>query len=211
MHPWTKIVNGNIEEKQATICFMCLQLTPLNSNEVKNKFKKHMTKAHSATCPMEKLAEMCAEAEEKEEREGLNLNDIIEEERERQEAAMRKRAESGGLMRMFRRKQEVTEPEIQDIIHLECFLCQGTWTGSKKDELEKHLDKDHKVIFGIKEITDLSENQKDEVEVVTDEVAATAGDDDCQEEDNLLADPAPSEMRFDRETGERSASSIRKY
>ena len=83
MHPWTKIVNGNIEENQATICFMCLQLTPLNSNEVKNKLKKHMTKAHSATCAMEKLAEMCAEAEEKEEREGLNLNDIIEEEGER--------------------------------------------------------------------------------------------------------------------------------
>ena len=38
-----------------------------------------------------------------------------------------------------------------------------------------------------------------------------AGNDDCQEEDNLVADPAPSEMIFDRETGEHSASSIRKY
>ena len=70
------------------------------------------------------------------------------------------------------------EPEIQDIIQLECFLCQGKWTGSKKDELEKHLEKDHKVIFGIKEITDLSEKQTDEVEV-TEEVAASAGNDDC--------------------------------
>ena len=183
---------------------MCLELTPFNSNEVKNKFKKHMTKAHSATCPMEKLAEMCAEAEEKEEREGLNLNDIIEEERERQEAALKKRAESGGLMGMFRRKQEVTEPEIQVIIPLECFLCQGAWTGTNKEDLEKHLENDHKVIFGIKEIMELSRNQTDEAEV-TEEVAATAGDDDCQEEE----DPAPSEMRVERETGEGFATSIR--
>ena len=204
MHPWTKIVNGNIEEKQATICFMCLQLTPLNSNEVKNKFKKHMTKAHSATCAMEKLAEMCAEAEEKEEREGLNLNDIIEEERERQEAAMKKRAESGGLMGIFRRKQEVTQPEIQDIIHLECFLCQGGWTGTNKKDFEKHLEIYHKAIFGIKEITKLSGNPTDESEVT--EVAATEGDDDNQEEE----DPAPSEIRVERETGaEDFATSIR--
>ena len=198
MHPWKKIVDGNTEEKmQETRCFMCLKLTPFNSNEAKNKFKKHMTKAHSATCPMETLAEMCAEAEEKEEREGLNINDIIEEERERQEAAMKKRAESGGLMGMFRRKQEVTEPEIHDIIPLECFLCQGAWTGTNRKDLEKHLEKDHKVIFGIKEITELSGNQSDESEV-TEEVAATAGDDDSQEEE----DPAPSEMSVERETGE---------
>ena len=204
MHPWKKIVNGNTKEKEATSCFMCLELIPFNSDETINKFQEHMTQAHSATCSMKKLAEMCAEAEEKEEREGLNLNDIIEEERERQEAAMKKRAESGGLMGMFRRKQEVTEREIQDTIPLECFLCQGAWTGKNKEELEKHLENDHKVIFGIKQITELSGNQTDESEV-TEEVAATAGDDDCQEEE----DPAPSAMRVERETGEGFATSIR--
>ena len=98
MHPWKKIVNGNTKEKEATSCFMCLELIPFNSDETINKFQEHMTQAHSATCSMKKLAEMCAEAEEKEEREGLNLNDIIKEERERQEAAMKRRSESGGLL-----------------------------------------------------------------------------------------------------------------
>ena len=98
---------------------------------------------------------------------------------------------------MFRRKQEVTEPEIQDTIPLKCFLCQGAWTGTNNKDLEKHLENDHKVIFGIKEITELSGNQTDEAEI-TEEVAATAGDDERQEEE----DPAPSEMRVERETGE---------
>ena len=43
--------------------------------------EKHMTKFHAATCPKDKLDEMCREAEEKQATEALNFDEIIEEER----------------------------------------------------------------------------------------------------------------------------------
>ena len=69
MHPWKKIIRGNIQEEKTTTCFMCLE-------RVTNiKFEKHMTKFHSATSI--KLEEMCRKAEEKQPTEGLNFDEII--------------------------------------------------------------------------------------------------------------------------------------
>ena len=56
---------------------MCLK------RETNIKFEKHTTKFHAATCPKNKLDELCREAEEKQAREGLNFDEIIEEEKER--------------------------------------------------------------------------------------------------------------------------------
>ena len=56
---------------------------------------------------------------------------------------------------MFRRKQE-PEQGTHNTISLKCFLCQGNWNGSNKEELRKHLEKDHKVVFQIKELIELS-------------------------------------------------------
>ena len=56
---------------------------------------------------------------------------------------------------MFRRKQE-PEQGTHNTISLKCFLCQGNYTGTNKDELRKHLEKDHKVVFQIKELIELS-------------------------------------------------------
>ena len=81
---------------------MCLEYIPC-SNGDKEKINEHIITVHCAECHVEKLAEMCGEAEEREEREGWSLDDIIEEERERREAAEKRRAESGGLMGMLRR------------------------------------------------------------------------------------------------------------
>ena len=169
---------------------MCVCRTEVSS------FQKHMTKAHFTTCAKEKLAEMCTEAEQREEREGLNLNDIIEEERERQE---KRKAKSEGLLGMFRRKQEITEPEleIQDTIPLECFLCQGAWTGATKDDLGRHLEKDHKVIFGIKLIIELSWNQIDEAEP-TETMDHTDKDDD--DVDFTVRQQAAEKENFKRES-----------
>ena len=44
---------------------------------------------------------MCREAEEREEREGWSLDDILKEERNRKEAEEKKRAESVGWMKVF--------------------------------------------------------------------------------------------------------------
>ena len=54
---------------------MCLK------RETNNKFEQHMTKVHAATCPNNKLVEMCREAEDKQPTEGLNFDEIIEEEK----------------------------------------------------------------------------------------------------------------------------------
>ena len=77
MHPWKKIIRGNTEVEETTTCFMCLMRVP------KTKFEKHMSKFHAATCPMDKLDEMCREAKEKLATEGLNFDEIIEEEKAR--------------------------------------------------------------------------------------------------------------------------------
>ena len=162
MHPWKQIIRGETKEETATItCFMCLKRTATNSK--KNKFKKHMTKIHSATCSMENLTQLCKDEEERLEREGWSVDDIIMEEAERREAEKK----TGG--------QEVTQPELgtQDII-LTCFLCQGAWTGVNKDDLQRHLEKDHKAIFKITELMELSVNKK------TDEAGATIDTEDTE-------------------------------
>ena len=140
---------------------MCLERTATNSE--KNKFKKHMTKIHSATCSMENLTQLCKDEEERLEREGWSVDDIILEEAERREA---EKKASGG--------QEVTQTELgtQDII-LTCFLCQGAWTGDNKDDLQRHLEKDHKAIFKISELMELSVNKKTDEAVATEATEAT--------------------------------------
>ena len=82
-------------------CFMCLEYVPCSDGDTE-KMTEHITTVHCAECHVEKLAEMCGEAEEREEREGWSLDDIIEEERERQDAEVKIRAESGGLMEMLK-------------------------------------------------------------------------------------------------------------
>ena len=149
---------------------MCLK------QETNSKFEKHMNKFHSATCQNMKLKEMCRKAEEKQTKEGLNFDEIIEEEKERQETLKKNRTEPGRLRRMFRRKQEqVTEPE-QGTCRLECFLCQGKWTGNNKEELVEHLEKGHKVVFKIKELIELSEGHPEELELAADEESQGEGE-----------------------------------
>ena len=166
MHPWKKIIRGNTEEEETTTCFMCLK-------RVNNlKYEKHMTKFHAATCPMARLDEMCREAEAEQATEGLNFDEIIEEEKERQETLKKKRMKKCRLMEMCRKGQEqVTEPEqgTQDTISLKCFLCQGKWTGNSKEDLTEHLEKAHKVVFKIKELIKLSESQPEELDTAADE------------------------------------------
>ena len=73
------------------------------------KIIEHITKVHSAECHLETLVEMCVEAEEREGREGWSFDEIIEEERERREAAEKRRAELGGLMGMLRRQLGIND------------------------------------------------------------------------------------------------------
>ena len=67
---------------------------------------------------------------------------------------------------MFRMKKE-PEQGTNNTISLKCFLCQGNWTGTNKEELRKHLEKDHKVVFQIKELIELS--KPEELESASDE------------------------------------------
>ena len=192
MHPWKKIIRGNTQEEETTTCFMCLK------RETNLKYEKHMTKFHAATCPMARLDEMCREAEAEQATESLNFDEIIEEERKRQETLRKKRMETGGLMRMFRRRQErVTEPEqgTQDTISLKCFLCQGKWTGNSKEDLTEHLEKGHKVVFKIKELIELSESQPDELDTAADEESRG-------EEERLLTAASETETCVDTTSGD---------
>ena len=172
---------------------MCLKREP------NLKYEKHMTKFHSATCPMARLDEMCREAEAEQATEGLNFDDIIEEERKRQETLRKKRMETGGLTGMFRRRQDwVTEPEqgTQDIISLKCFLCQGKWTGNSKEELTEHLEKGHKVVFKIKELIELSERQPEEL------MDTAANEESRGEEERLLTVASETESGVDKTSGD---------
>lgn len=190
MHPWKKIIRGNIQEEETTTCFMCLK------RETNIKLEKHMSKFHAATCPNTKLEEMCREAEEKQPTESLNFDEIIEEEKERQETLKKKRMEPGRLGRMFRGKQErVTEPE-HGTCSLECFLCQGKWTGNNKEELEEHLEKGHKAVFKIKELIELSEGHPKELEPAADE------ENQGEAERLLTVAPETSETCVDTTSGE---------
>ena len=180
MHPWKKIIRGKTQVEETTTCFMCLKRV------TNTKLEKHMTKFHAATCPKEKLDEMCREADEKKATEGLNFDEIIEEEKERQETLKKKRM--GGLSGMFKWKQQPEQGD-QDTVSLKCFLCQGNWTGTDKQELTEHLENCHKVVFQIKKLIELSESQPDELE------PADAADED----ERLLAVP---DTIVDENTGE---------
>ena len=54
------------------------------------------------------------------------------------------------------------EPEqgTHNTISLKCFLCQGNWTGTNKEELREHLEQDHKVVFQINELIELSKPEE---------------------------------------------------
>ena len=167
MHPWRQIIRGGTQEEETMICFMCLEYIPSSDGDTE-KIKEHITTVHSAECNVEKLVEMCREAMEREEREGWNLDDIIEEERERREAAEKKRTESAGLIGILRRRLGNTDrPESDDgsnadyeSVECNCFLCQEKFFFNRI-VYNKHLETKHLVIFGLKEIREsVDENEK---------------------------------------------------
>ena len=142
---------------------MCLEFLTCFDGD-KEKIKEHITTVHCAECNVEKLAEMCGEVEEREEREGWSLDDIIEEERERREAAEKRRAESGGLMGMLRRQLGKTEYRDSvagsnadpENVESDCFMCkENLYLDS--NVYNKHLEEKHTVIFGLKEIRESGE------------------------------------------------------
>ena len=153
MHPWKIIIRGKTEEIKTTTCFICLERIPCSDDDI--ELKLHLFNDHSAKVHLKELVVMCIEAEEIEEREGWSLDDILEEERDRREAEEKKRAESGGLMGMFWRKKRT--PECLDNIaealinEVDCFLCQEKLI-VKSCEYDQHLEKQHGVIFGLKEL-----------------------------------------------------------
>ena len=149
-------------EEKTTVCILCLERIP-NSKENQENLKKHMTTVHSADCLNETLAMMCLDAERREEREGLRLGDIIEEERMRREAKEKKRAESKGLINHFRRKKELEDLVIGNMekVLIKCFICQMNMENGTKS-LEKHLEDYHKMFFGVKEV--LKRNKHEEQE-----------------------------------------------
>ena len=161
MHPWKIIIRGKTEEIKTTTCFICLERIPCSDDDI--ELKLHLFNDHSAKVHLKELVVMCIEAEEIEEREGWSLDDILEEERDRREAEEKKRAESGGLMGMFWRKKRT--PECLDNIaealinEVDCFLCQEKLI-VKSCEYDKHLENQHGVIFGLKEIMKAGERDK---------------------------------------------------
>ena len=158
MHPWKNIIKRDTEEFDTKACFICLERIPSFDDD--RELKMHLFKVHFAKVHLKELAEMCKEAEEKENREGWNIDEILEEERERREAQERKRAESGGWMVMFRKKKipsECMDNEEAENNEVNCFLCQQIL---KSCEHNKHLEKQHGVIFGAKEIMKAGEKSQ---------------------------------------------------
>ena len=68
---------------------------------------------------------------------------------------------------MFRWSQD-PEQGTHNIISLKCFLCQGNWTGTNVEALTDHLEKEHKVVFKIKELIELSQTGELESAIDTD-------------------------------------------
>ena len=151
MHPWKKIIRGNIEDfgTKPKACFICLERIQDSDDEI--ELKLHLFKVHSVKVPLKELVEMCREAEEREEREGWSLDDILEEERDRREAEARERAKTGGWMGIFWRKKRTNEcfDNNEEVHEVDCFLCQDQL---KSCDYNKHLEKQHVVIFGVKDI-----------------------------------------------------------
>ena len=77
-------------------------------------------------------------------------------ERERKEAEARKRAESGWMGIFRKQKTGKTEAETDEVF---CFLCQEVIKGC---EYNIHLETQHRVLFGVKEIMNSSEKVEDE-------------------------------------------------
>ena len=152
MHPWKNIIKGKTEELETKTCFTCLKRIPCSDDDI--ELKLHLFNFHSANVHLKDLVEMCTEAEEKEKREGWNIDDILEEERDRREAQERKRAESEGFMVLFRKKKMpecLDNNEEAEIKEVDCFLCQEKLI-VKSCEYREHLEKQHGVLFGVKEI-----------------------------------------------------------
>ena len=151
MHPWKNITKGNTEELETKACFICLERIPCSDDDI--ELKQHIFKIHSARVHLRELVEICRKAEERQDREGWSIDDVLEEVRDRREADERKRAESGGWMWAFRWKKRTSDcldnnEEAEDS-ELDCFLCQKI---VKSCEYNKHLEKQHGVKFGGKEI-----------------------------------------------------------
>ena len=91
------------------------------------------------------------------------------------------------IYRLFRREQE-PEQGTHNTISLKCFLCQGNWTGTNIEALTDHLEKDHKVVFKIKELIELSKPEELEPTTTT------------EEEERLLT--VSSETSVDTKSGE---------
>ena len=149
MHPWKKIIRGNTEDLETKACFICLERIQDSDDDI--ELKLHLFKVHSVKVNLKELVEMCTEAEEREEREGWSLDDILEEERDRREAEAREIVKSGGWMGIFWWEKKTPECLDNDTeaYEVDCFLCQDQL---KSCEYNKHLEKQHVVIFGVKDI-----------------------------------------------------------
>ena len=187
MHPWKKIIRGCIKVLETKACFICLERIPCSDDDI--ELKLHLFKVHYVKVHLKELVVMCTEAEEREAREGWSIDDILEDERHRKESDKRKRAESGGwigiLSRLNKRTPECldnnTEAEINVV---DCFLCQEQLI-EKSCEYDKHLEKQHGVIFGAKEIkkaggkvesVPISEEYNNEIDPVEQTVNVTDAD-----------------------------------
>ena len=151
MHPWKNIINGNTEELTTKACFICLERIPFSDDDI--ELKLHLFKVHSVKFHLKELVWMCREAELREQREGWNIDEIFEEERDRRKAEGRTRAESGGWKVLFRKNTipECLDNEEAENIEVDCFLCKEK-LNVKSLGYEKHLEKQHGVIFSVKEI-----------------------------------------------------------
>ena len=144
MHPWNLIIRGKTAKEETISCFMCLHGIPTE------KIREHMTKEHSAKCPIENLVKMCQEAEKIKERD--RISEIIKEENNRrgkEEELMKTEIKGWAGLFVGKKTRESAERDTEII---NCFLCQETWTDSNKNQLEKHLLTCHRLIFGAKEI-----------------------------------------------------------
>ena len=150
MHPWKKIIIGNntdnLNKKACLICFERIQDSDDNL-----ELKLHLFRVHSVKVHLKELVQMCTDAEEREEREGWSLDDILEEEKDRREAVARERAEAGGWVGIFWEIKSTAEclDNNAEVDELDCFLCQEQLKSCKYD---MHLEKKHGVIFGVKDI-----------------------------------------------------------
>ena len=85
---------------------------------------------------------------------------------------------------MFRREQE-PEERANSTISLQCFLCQGNWTGTNIEALKDHLEKNHKVVFKIKELIELSQPGELESAIDTDKKKRLLADTKKNVDNNL--------------------------